>query len=209
VKSGGERARKEPPTSRGGDKRERILVAAAKTFVDHGYTGTTLAMIADAVETHAGSLYYYFESREDLITEVLIRGITDITANTQRTVSELHPSATAADRLATAIKAHVTYTVTESDFTRAGGRAVGQVPAEIQRLLMPHYEAYGRFMAELFEAAKTDGAIAADVDAGVLRMLVFGASNWTMEWYDPKGPCTPDDIGDLLTRMVFHGVGGR
>src|SRR5581483_2817367 len=128
VKSGGERARKAPPTSRGGDKRERILVAAAKAFVDHGYTGTTLAMIADAVDTHAGSLYYYFESREDLITEVLVRGITDIYANAQRTVSELSPSATSADRLAAAIRAHLTFTLTDSDFAWAGGRAVGQVP---------------------------------------------------------------------------------
>ena len=49
-------------------KREQILDAAAKVLARRGYAATTLAEIAEEVgSAGAGSLYYHFDSREQLI----------------------------------------------------------------------------------------------------------------------------------------------
>src|ERR1700761_228 len=54
-------------------KRQReIIDAAAKIFHRKGYSETTVQDIADAVGILKGSLYYYIDSKEDLLFQMLL-----------------------------------------------------------------------------------------------------------------------------------------
>jgi len=48
------------------EKRERILEAAAKEFVAHGYEGASLNRILDEAGISKGAAYYYFDDKADL-----------------------------------------------------------------------------------------------------------------------------------------------
>ena len=96
-----------PLTSRGESTRERILQSAASVLAEKGYSGSTLADIAARADIKAGSLYYYFESREELIRQIMTRGIIETHAHVNGAVELLPPEANSRDRLAAAIAAHV------------------------------------------------------------------------------------------------------
>ena len=53
-----------------GNKRERIINAAARLFGEKGYHRTTTSEIADAAGVAAGTIYIYFDSKESLIVAV-------------------------------------------------------------------------------------------------------------------------------------------
>jgi TetR/AcrR family fatty acid metabolism transcriptional regulator len=53
-----------------GNKRERIIAAAAKLFGDKGYHNTTTAEIAESASVAAGTIYIYFSSKEELLVAV-------------------------------------------------------------------------------------------------------------------------------------------
>ena len=57
------------------EKRQRILDAAARALAEDGYAEAKLSDIAREAGTHAGSLYYYFPSRTDLMKEVLLTAV--------------------------------------------------------------------------------------------------------------------------------------
>jgi TetR/AcrR family transcriptional regulator len=57
------------------DKKERILKAAAGIFAERGFAGTDVAQIAARAGVAKGSLYNYFESKEDLYLYVCRDGI--------------------------------------------------------------------------------------------------------------------------------------
>lgn len=63
----------------GGNKkdlnRESILQIAQDIFSKYGYKKTTLDDIANAVRKGKSSLYYYFESKEDLFQAVIIKEV--------------------------------------------------------------------------------------------------------------------------------------
>jgi AcrR family transcriptional regulator len=49
------------------DKRERILIAARRLFVNHGIQGTPTASIAREAGVANGTLFHYFKTKEELI----------------------------------------------------------------------------------------------------------------------------------------------
>jgi TetR/AcrR family fatty acid metabolism transcriptional regulator len=53
-----------------GNKRERIISAAATLFGDKGYHNTTTAEIAESAGVAAGTIYIYFSSKEELLVAV-------------------------------------------------------------------------------------------------------------------------------------------
>src|SRR3984957_10699844 len=58
--------------------RDSILEAAAKLFRRQGYSATTLRQIASMAEIKAASIYYYFDSKEAILDEVLHRGLLSV-----------------------------------------------------------------------------------------------------------------------------------
>jgi AcrR family transcriptional regulator len=197
-----------PLTSRGESTRERILQSAASVLADKGYSGTTLADIAAQAQTKAGSLYYYFDSREELIREIMTRGITETHAHVNGAVELLPPEASSRDRLAAAITAHVRYMLTENDIARASIRTLGQAPPEVQGPAIALHRVYGQYLAQLIENVKADGYLLPQADSRVLRLLMVGAANWTSAWYDPTGSASVEQIAELLVQMTLGELAG-
>lgn len=52
------------------DKRDHILRAARDFIADHGFHGAPMAKIADRAGVGAGTIYRYFENKDDLIVEL-------------------------------------------------------------------------------------------------------------------------------------------
>jgi len=51
------------------EKREEIIGAALELIAEHGFHGAPMAMIAKKAKVAAGTIYRFFESKDDLITE--------------------------------------------------------------------------------------------------------------------------------------------
>jgi TetR/AcrR family transcriptional regulator, cholesterol catabolism regulator len=195
---------------RGAVKREQILDAAAKVLARRGYAATTLAEIAEEVgSAGAGSLYYHFDSREELIEELLRRGVAAAFEESRRAVASLSASAAPLERLEAVIRAHLRAILVESDYARASGRSAPQVPPEMWTRINAEFRRYGKFYDQLIAAAMASGELDPKVDRKALRMLVVGAMNWAPEWYRASGTSSPEEIADLLVRMLVRGVGLR
>lgn len=53
--------------------RDRLIEAARELFYLNGYEGTSVAEILQRAEVNSGSLYYYFDGKEELLLAVLDR----------------------------------------------------------------------------------------------------------------------------------------
>jgi TetR/AcrR family transcriptional regulator, cholesterol catabolism regulator len=194
-------------TPRGELKRKQILDAAAKVLARRGYSSTQLSEIAEEAGTLSGSLYYHFDSREELIEEVLHQGVTLSFARARAVVDTLPAGSSALQRLEAALRAHLKFQLVESDYARAAVRSIGQYPEDMWGRVNRKFRAYGKFLDGLIAAAMSAGEIDPAVDRHALRMLVIGAANWAPEWYRSDGSSSVDQIGDLLIRLLRRGVG--
>ena len=188
--------------------RERILDAAAEVFSEQGYSAR-LSDIAERAGMKAGSLYYHFDSREDLVAEILHRGIQRSFDHAREAVDAMPAGARAIDRLATAVRAHTLAILERSAYASAQARIVGQVPASIATVHQRDQRSYGEYWNGMFEAAAAEGDVAPGADLFVVRMLTFGAMNWIAEWAALAGRRSPEAIADQTVSMLLDGIRGR
>ncbi len=62
-----------PPAAVSPNTRERILDVALDLFTEQGYDGTSLRQIAEQLGVTKAALYYYFESKEDILMALHLR----------------------------------------------------------------------------------------------------------------------------------------
>ncbi len=61
----------EPPTIRGRETRERVLLAALRLFHQRGIDATSVDDVLAAAEAGKGQFYRYFESKQELVAAVV------------------------------------------------------------------------------------------------------------------------------------------
>ena len=186
--------------------RQRILDAAARTFRDKGYAATTLNDIASAARLRAGSIYYHFESKEQILEEVLDIGITRIADAVRHEIEALPPNTPPDEKIRVGIEAHLRTLLQQGPYSSANIRIFGQVPRSAQRRGLRLRGLYADFWRELLVEARDAGVIDRNFDLSLIRMFLFGALNWTVEWYKP-GKRTLSEFADEVWTILFKGVG--
>lgn len=74
--------------SRADAQRDRILCAALKCFIEHGFHAASMASIADTAQMSAGLMYRYFENKNAIVLGIIERQLEEKRA----VVRQLHSS---------------------------------------------------------------------------------------------------------------------
>lgn len=70
------------------DTREEILEAALNMFSINNYHATSMSMIAEEAGVSKGTLYWHFDSKEDLFRELVLAGLDYFNENYEKIQSE-------------------------------------------------------------------------------------------------------------------------
>lgn len=188
--------------------RQRILDTAAQEFRKRGYAGTKVNDIAFAADMRAASIYYYFESKEQLFEQVLEIGLKLAFDAVRKAVEALPDTASHRERINAAIEAHLSMLLEYGDYSSANIRNFGQTPEDIQERQLELRHTYGEYWRNLLVKAQEDGQVRTDVDLSLFRMFLFGAMNWSLEWVKP-GKMTAAEIARQLCESLFDGIGAQ
>lgn len=77
-------------------QRERILVAAQKCFVLHGFHAASMANIAETAGMSAGLIYRYFKAKNDIILAIIERQLEEARAD----IAKLHANSDVVEGIA-------------------------------------------------------------------------------------------------------------
>lgn len=182
-------------------RRAEILKVAARMFAEIGYERTTFDMIAEELGLSKPSLYYYIESKEDVLAQLLeevIRGIED---QVNAEISPLMPPDVRLQRL---IIAHVTRICVYPE-----GRVLvlydNHLLSERKSEILNMRERYQRLVQSIIAEGVEFGLFPIR-DAKMATLAVLGALNWIAHWYSPSGPLLPRQIGEHYARILVGGL---
>lgn len=182
--------------------RERILNAAAFVLSRKGYAGTRLSEVAEVAEVQTPAIYYYFDSRDELVEEVMWVGAHLIRLHVEQTVAELTEHSITQKILA-GIEAHLQYELQISDYTTASIRNAGQVPEHLRVRPAAEESLYSRFWRDLLLEAQEEGLLREGLDINIYRLLLLGALNWAAEWWNPRTKSFKDLVREAQNMVRF------
>jgi TetR/AcrR family transcriptional regulator, cholesterol catabolism regulator len=185
--------------------RARILDAAARVLSANGYAGLRLTDVAAEAEIQAPAIYYYYASRDELVEEVMWAGIADMREHVVGVLGELPDDTPPLDRLLATVEAHLRHALEISDYTTASIRNAGQVPLSIRKRQILEEERYGEVWRKLVNDLAREGRLRPDLDLYIAQMLVLGALNWAVEWWNPRRGSLEGVVANAQS-FIRHGV---
>jgi AcrR family transcriptional regulator len=184
--------------------RSRILDEAATLFVQQGYEATSLRHLADVVGMKAGSLYYHFSSKDELLTEILRRGI-DVMETAFDEAALNTADADAITRIGAHTRAHLSALFENGPYTATHVTTFRTAPPAVRNDIVPLRDAYEARWTKLLHDLQTHGDLNPEVDIHVARLILFGAMNASVEWFDPAVGSL-DRFAEAITTQFCQGV---
>ena len=178
--------------------KELLLHTAARLFRTRGYAAVSLRVIAAEAGVTTGSLYYYFNHKDQIVKEILDTGHRQVHSEVKRCVTALGPRATRAERVVVGVRAHLAALFEMDSYPAANVRIFAHVPANIRRAVRPSRRAYEAYWIDLLGSRK--GLV--NIGSRQLTMFLFGAANWTLEWYR-EGRDSLDDVANNLAVVIL------
>lgn len=102
-------------TSRGRNRRTAIIATATKLFAEGGYHPTSVQDIVDALGVGKGVFYWYFPSKDELLSEILRASLFDLRTAQEHAIGTLENPI---ERLEAGIRASVRWYAVNQDLLR-------------------------------------------------------------------------------------------
>lgn len=194
------------PESKAAATRRRILLAAAQCFREQGYEDTSFQDIAEAAGLQRGSLYYHFPSLEQLAEQLLHDAWEHTSGAMRRAVGQLPPAASPLARLEAALSAHLLSLLGEGGETAGLVHVLAQVPQEVRDRSLTFQRSYLTYLRRLAQEAQAAGELRSDIHLPSAVVILLSSLNWSVEWFDPAGPLSPEDLAGQYLTMVLDGL---
>ena len=184
------------------DRTIDIYTKAAEIFHEHGFDATSMSNIAAAVDLTKAGLYYYIESKEDLLFAIMNYAMERLETMV------IEPSRAFEDprqRLESIIARHARL-LTE------GNKAITILTDEIEGLKPKHRKqildrkrVYFDFVRGTLDALSAAGQLR-DIDPTVATFSLFGTLLWLPRWYRAEGRLTNEQVIQQITNIALGGL---
>lgn len=184
-------------------RQAELLDTATQVFFERGYEGSSTEEIAQRLGILKGSLYYYIDTKEDLLFS-LIKQVFDRTLeNLSETVDE---PATVLGRLRKLIERHIIHLIATRKASALALLESRSLTAEHRDWLRSAETTYVSGFVSLIEAGLESGEIRQEIDPQLAALMILGAINWPYRWYQEDGDKTPEEIAQLFADTITRGL---
>jgi len=181
-----------------------ILEAAGEVFNEKGYQAARIEDIAARVGILKGSLYYYIETKEDLLfalsDQAHSSGVESIAEGPEL------DGADAPTRLGAFVRRWTVVLEANPPYATVAEREVGRLSGERYEHVMAKRNQLHGFVRSLIEQGIAEGAFDPSIDPGVATNALFELMNGMRHWFRPDGRRSPQEIGEFYRSFVLRGL---
>lgn len=181
---------------------QRLLKIAARMLSVKGYDKTSLADIAKAMGLTKPGIYYYVESKEQLLFLILDAYMDKLIQGIKKIKNEVsNPK----DFLYKAIMFQIGIYKSDPYVSKLIIHDENCLSGKFFKIIKEKQREYISYWKDaIIELSKLYN-LHLDFPSVYTHILV-GMCNWIYQWYDVKGPVKPEILADKIFRLYFHGI---
>lgn len=184
-----------------------ILDSARTIFSERGYENTTMAEIAARAGVVEGSVYKYFESKRELLLQVIeawYEGLVDHLAHDLAGIKGTR------SRLRYLVWQHVVTIRRDPQLSRLMFQEVRLKDDYYRSPLHEKNRSYTQLMMDVVKEGIVTGEFRGDVPPGLVRDMVFGAiEHHTWNFLCGRGDLDTDRVADQVSDILCDGLAVR
>ena len=198
-----------------GNRKSDLVAAAAKLFRKKGFDATSTRDIATAVGMRSGSPFYHFKSKGDLLYAVMAEGMRSAIEKQQSTLQKVDISLSNKEQSRQEVRRlnrrlmHVlilnhfeVLLSPESDFIPVMLYEWRSLTPQQQSTMATLQREYEAVWLPVLEALFASGQLTCPVK--LARLLIFGALNWSVQWFDLKKEADLDDLTEAAMGLFIR-----
>lgn len=186
-------------TPQGGNtSRERIRQAALELFVQRGYAGTSVSMIAERVGLSKASLYTHMGGKSELLWEIFTNSSAEVTRIGERSIDGV---ACPLEQMARYVTSHVEYHATHRYEANVGNTQYKFLPDRLRKQALAFREQYEVILAQIIERGVANG-IFAPTHANIAKMAILQMGTGVSSWFEQTGELSPKQVGMEYARLA-------
>jgi AcrR family transcriptional regulator len=182
------------------NRQVEVTEAASEIFWQKGYRAASIQDVADRVGVLKGSLYYYIDSKEDLLWRI----IEDVHAESNEILEQaLALEVTPIERIRLFIGLHVEWYLKNVKEVSVFFREWRHLTGSRLRTAKERRRGYERVVRELILAAQEAGDVSTQLDLHYAARYVLAAVNAVPDWYKPGGSDSASHIAEAYADMTI------
>ncbi|HEV7679852.1 MAG TPA: TetR/AcrR family transcriptional regulator [Candidatus Dormibacteraeota bacterium] len=182
-------------------RRQEVLDCAVKLFAEKGFAGTSINDIAERTTLKKASLYHYFPSKQHILAAVLEDEMTALWATAQDIAQIGDP----VERIRRLLAAHLSNFRRKLPQIRVFLLERAEIDAKLAATYLEQRRLYDGLYVEAIRDGQEHGVFRVD-DPVVLAYAVLGIVNWMVQWYDPKGRLSLEEVTTILQRCALGAI---
>jgi len=188
----------------GAKTRAEIREVAADLFYKHGYEATSLRAVAAEVGIKVGSLYNHMGSKEELLLDIMVSVMDQITPLVESAVANAGADPIA--RLQAAIDAHIRFHAQNARETFIGNSELRSLMPEQRKVISKRRRDYEKLLQNLVEEAAASRGVEL-LDARLQTYAVLALGMHVASWYRSGSDVTLDQIVNVYTEVSLRQIG--
>ncbi len=183
-----------------------VLKTSAAVFADKGYHSTSMRDISRATKMSLSGLYYYFDSKEELLFLIQDYCFSTVIGDCRKLLTGVDDPVR---RLKLLIENHLNYFVQNTNEMKVLSHEANSISGELFKKINNKKRQYVDLVMNLLREIAADSG-AGGVDVRVATFSLFGMMNWIYNWYSPRKDLDVAGLSSNMTRLFLHGfLGGE
>ena len=180
--------------------RNALIVESARLFRTQGYERTTVRDIAAAAGVQAGSWFYYFKTKQDILAAVMEEGLASALARIEALDVDSLP---ARDALHALVRTHLETIVSpDHDFIPVLLYEWKSLDKDMRKAVLKLKDRYEAIWDGVIARLHASGEWPAPTP--VDRLMMFGALNWVVQWYRSSGALSFDELATSAVQFLLR-----
>ncbi|BCF86389.1 TetR family transcriptional regulator (plasmid) [Rhodococcus qingshengii] len=199
----GQRSSRSAKPGTGRNRRQEYIDAAANVFYRRGYDTATVGDIAEALDVTKAALYYYVDSKEELLYEIIREMHLLNLSNLE--IAETH-TGDAQSRLWNYFVGHARVNLEHLEKATVVYRDLSHLSSGRRREIVFLRDKTQSFVRDLLTQAVTEKTVCTLVNIDLASIEMFTTVNAVFSWYQPSGILEPGPAARHVADFVIAGV---
>ncbi|ACC73930.1 TetR/AcrR family transcriptional regulator [Paraburkholderia caribensis] len=180
---------------------DEIIASAVALFAERGFRAVTIDDIASNLGYTKSVVYYYFESKNEILWQIFNRIYDSYLGMVSAIVEKQLPPEAALKEI---IMGHAMMVMERRDWTAIYNREESELDEKQRKVYDQRRREYDGRIKEIYNDGVEKGVFR-DVPANIAIAGILGMCNWLYRWYSEKGPIPAADIAGYYVDILTNG----